>query len=81
MDTVHVCDAAEAHVLAVEKLTPDSPLAGAGYFLTQGRPCSLATTVRGLLARHGITAEIRSVPAHAARAAAVLLEAAAKALP
>ncbi|BBC36844.1 uncharacterized protein SGFS_081380 [Streptomyces graminofaciens] len=79
VDTVHVSDAAEAHVLAVEKLTADSPLAGTSYFITQGRPCTLAATVRGLLAHHDITAEIRSIPAVAARTAAALLEATAKA--
>jgi nucleoside-diphosphate-sugar epimerase len=79
VDTVHVADAARAHVLAVEGLAAHSPLAGASYFITQGRPCPLAATIRGLLAHHGITAEIRKVPATAARAAAVLLEATAKA--
>ncbi|WEO93369.1 NAD-dependent epimerase/dehydratase family protein [Streptomyces sp. FXJ1.172] len=79
VDNVHVADAARAHVLAVEGLAAHSPLAGASYFITQGRPCSLAATIRGLLAHHGITAEIRKVPATAARAAAVLLEATAKA--
>lgn len=79
MDTVHVTDAADAHVLAVERLTEGSPLAGAGYIITQGVPRTLAATVRGLLARHGITAEIRSPPATAARAAAALLELTARA--
>ncbi|MGW4912529.1 NAD-dependent epimerase/dehydratase family protein [Streptomyces sp. NPDC004270] len=79
VDTVHVTDAADAHVLAVEKLTANSPLAGSSYFITQGLPCTLAATVRGLLAHHGITAEIRSVSATAARAAATLLELTAKA--
>ncbi|MER6162619.1 NAD-dependent epimerase/dehydratase family protein [Streptomyces sp. NPDC001868] len=80
VDTVHVTDAAEAHVLAVEALAPGSPLAGASYFVTQGRPCTLSATVRGLLAHHGITVEVRPVPAPAARAAAVLVEATATAV-
>ncbi|MFJ9817501.1 NAD-dependent epimerase/dehydratase family protein [Streptomyces sp. NPDC101151] len=79
VDTVHVGDAAEAHVLAVEKLAAGSPLAGAGYFITQGRPCTLAATVHGLLAHHGITVEIRGIPATAARTAGTLLELTAKA--
>ncbi|MER5542806.1 NAD-dependent epimerase/dehydratase family protein [Streptomyces sp. NPDC002589] len=79
VDTVHVADAAEAHVLAVEKLTANSPLAGARYFITQGRPCTLADTVRGLLAYGGGTVEVRGVPASAALAVAALLEATGKA--
>ncbi|WP_328549605.1 NAD-dependent epimerase/dehydratase family protein [Streptomyces sp. NBC_00366] len=79
VDTVHVADAAEAHVLAVEQLAANSPLAGASYFITQGRPCTLADTVRGLLAHDGHAMEVRGVPASAARAAAVLLEVTAKA--
>lgn len=79
VDTVHVADAAEAHVLAAEKLTPDSPMAGASYFITQGRPCALAAAIHGLLAHHGLSAELRSVPATVARTAAAFLEVAAKA--
>jgi nucleoside-diphosphate-sugar epimerase len=79
VDTVHVGDAAAAHVLAVEKLAADSPLAGASYFITQGRPCTLAATVRGLLAHDGSAVDVRGVPASAARAAATLLEVTAKA--
>ncbi|EST20299.1 NAD-dependent epimerase/dehydratase family protein [Streptomyces roseochromogenus] len=79
VDTVHVSDAAEAHVLAVERLTANSPLAGARYFVTQGRPCTLAATVRGLLAYGGSSVEVRGVPASAALAVAALLEAVGKA--
>src|SRR5262249_39006277 len=79
VDTVHVTDAAEAHVLAVEKLAVNSPLAGASYFITQGRPGTLAATVRGLLAREDDAVDVRAVPASAPRAAAALLEVSAKA--
>jgi nucleoside-diphosphate-sugar epimerase len=79
VDTVHVADAAAAHVLAVEKLGANSPLAGASYFITQGRPCTLAATVRGLLAHEGSMVDVRCIPASAARAAAAFLEVTAKA--
>ncbi|GHE15388.1 NAD-dependent epimerase/dehydratase family protein [Streptomyces alanosinicus] len=79
VDTVHVADAAEAHVLAVESLSADSPLAGSSYFITQGRPRTLAATVQGLLTHHGITAEIHPIPAPVARTTATLLELTAKA--
>lgn len=78
VDTVHVADAAEAHVLAVEQLTANSPFSGASYSITQGRPCTLAATVRGLLAHGGSPVEVRGVPASAALALATLLEAAGK---
>lgn len=41
VDIIYVENAARAHVQALEKLTPGSPLCGAAYFLGQERPVKL----------------------------------------
>ena len=38
IDTVFVDNAAEAHVLALDKLAIGSPIAGKVYFISQGEP-------------------------------------------
>ncbi len=38
IDNVFVDDAAQAHLLAAEALTPGSPAAGSAYFISQGQP-------------------------------------------
>ncbi|HMP79145.1 MAG TPA: NAD-dependent epimerase/dehydratase family protein [Pirellulaceae bacterium] len=38
IDTIYVDNAAEAHILAAEALTPGSPVCGQSYFLSQGDP-------------------------------------------
>ncbi len=50
IDTVYVENAAEAHLLALDRLTPGSPVAGSAYFITQGEPVLLWDWVNQLLA-------------------------------
>ncbi|MFD0662146.1 NAD-dependent epimerase/dehydratase family protein [Thermocatellispora tengchongensis] len=38
IDTVYIDNAADAHVLALDRLGPGSPLCGRAYFITQGSP-------------------------------------------
>ncbi|MDH5543660.1 MAG: NAD-dependent epimerase/dehydratase family protein [Nitrospinota bacterium] len=38
IDSVYIDNAAEAHLLAADRLTADSPVAGSSYFITQGEP-------------------------------------------
>lgn len=38
IDTIYVENAAEAHLLAADRLVPGSPVAGQAYFLSQGQP-------------------------------------------
>lgn len=49
VDLTWVEDAARAHLLAAEALTPGSPVAGGIYFITQGEPVTLWTWIRALL--------------------------------
>lgn len=50
IDTVYVENAAAAHLLALDRLTPGSPVAGSAYFITQGEPILLWDWVNQLLA-------------------------------
>lgn len=38
VDTTYVDNAAHAHILAAEKLQPESPVCGSAYFISQGEP-------------------------------------------
>jgi len=63
IDTVYVDNAAEAHLLAAERLAPGSPVAGKIYFISQGEPVPLWEMVNRLLDAVGAPRVTRSVPA------------------
>ncbi|HKE46739.1 MAG TPA: NAD-dependent epimerase/dehydratase family protein [Rhodanobacteraceae bacterium] len=68
IDSCYVDNAADAHVAAVERLAPASPIAGKAYFITQGEPASIDGFVNGLLRAAGYPAtEIRRVSGTVAR--------------
>ncbi len=76
VDLTYVEDAARAHLLAADALTPSSPLKGKAYFISQDEPVNLWGFVKELLARLGLPPIKRKVPLWAARgigAAFVLL--------
>jgi nucleoside-diphosphate-sugar epimerase len=62
IDTLHVDNAAEAHWLAAERLTPGSPLAGRAYFISQGEPREIWEMINALLAAAGTPPVQRSIP-------------------
>jgi nucleoside-diphosphate-sugar epimerase len=74
IDATHIDNAAEAHVLAADRLEPGSPIAGRAYFIAQGEPIPLWNLVNGILAAGGLPPVSRTVPVPAARLAATLLE-------
>jgi len=49
VDTVYVDNAAQAHLLAADRLTPDSPLAGKAYFISNNEPIPLWEMVNRIL--------------------------------
>jgi 2-alkyl-3-oxoalkanoate reductase len=67
VDTVYVDNAAEAHRLAVERLSAGSPPAGRAYFITQDDPRPIGETINGWLAAAGLPAESRHIPVRLAR--------------
>jgi nucleoside-diphosphate-sugar epimerase len=74
IDTVYVDNAAEAHVLAVEKLEVGSPIAGKVYFISQGEPITHEALVGSWLKADGFPPETRHMPLGVARFLGAALE-------
>jgi 2-alkyl-3-oxoalkanoate reductase len=74
IDTVYLDNAAEAHVLAVERLRPGAPPAGRAYFITQDDPRPVGEMIDLLLGAAGIPPLTRQLPAWVARGLAVAAE-------
>ncbi|MFH1722982.1 MAG: 3-beta hydroxysteroid dehydrogenase, partial [Elusimicrobiota bacterium] len=49
VDSVYIDNAADAHILAADRLSPGSPIAGRAYFITNGEPMPLWDLVDGIL--------------------------------
>ena len=62
IDTIHVDNAADAHLLAAERLSPASPVAGKVYFISQGEPVPLWEMVNRLLQAANAPLVTRAVP-------------------
>lgn len=75
IDSVYVDNAADAHLLAAERLAPGSPIAGKVYFISQGEPVPLWELVNRLLDAAGTPPVTRTVPTWLARLLATLMEA------
>lgn len=75
IDSVYIDNAAEAHLLAADRLVPGSPVAGKVYFISNGEPLPTWELVNRILAAGGVAPVTRRVPAGAAYAAGWLLEA------
>jgi nucleoside-diphosphate-sugar epimerase len=74
IDHVYIDNAAEAHLLAADRLAPGSPIAGKAYFITQGEPVLLWDLVNRILHGAGLRPVTRSVPAGIAYAAGWVME-------
>jgi len=53
IDSVYVDNAADAHLLAAERLEPGSPIAGRAYFITNGEPWPTWELINAILAAGG----------------------------
>lgn len=62
IDTVYVDNAADAHLLAADRLAPGSPVAGKVYFISQGEPVPMWDMVNRLLDAAGAPRVTRAVP-------------------
>jgi nucleoside-diphosphate-sugar epimerase len=74
IDTIYIDNAADAHLLAAERLRPDSPIAGKAYFLSQGEPVPLWDFVNRILQAVEVVPVTRSVPVSLAYSAGWFLE-------
>ena len=75
IDATYVDNAAEAHVLAAERLASSGAPAGRAYFIANGEPVPLRELVNAILATAGLPAVTATVPypvAHVAGAVAEL---------
>jgi len=61
VDLTHVENAAHAHVLAAEALSPGSPCAGSAYFISDGSPVNLWGWIGDLLEGVGVPFQPRSI--------------------
>lgn len=76
IDCVYIDNAALAHLLAADRLSPGSAVAGKAYFISQGEPRPLWEVINRILAAAGLPPVTKRVPASVAYAAGALLEAA-----
>lgn len=76
IDTVYIDNAAEAHILAGDRLTPGSPVCGKAYFITNDQPIPVGEMIDRILGAAGLPPEKRTVPAGLAIAGGGLMEAA-----
>ncbi len=75
VDTVYIDNAAEAHVLAAQKLEPGSPPAGKAYFITNGEPVPLWDLIDRMLACANLPPVKKGISAKAAYVVGSILEA------
>ena len=62
IDSVYIDNAAEAHLLAAERLRPGSPIGGKAYFISNGEPRGLWDLVNRILAAGDQPPVTRNVP-------------------
>ena len=74
IDTVYIDNAADAHILAAERLEPGAACAGKAYFISNGQPLPLAEITDGILAAAGLPPVTRRIPAPLAYAVGALAE-------
>jgi nucleoside-diphosphate-sugar epimerase len=74
IDAVYVENAAEAHLLAADRLRAGAPHAGKAYFITNGEPVNCWKWINEILALAGLPPVRRKISFHAAYAAGAALE-------
>ena len=61
IDTVYIDNAATAHINALDRLSPSSPISGRAYFITNGEPLPVWEMVDRILAAAGIAPATGSI--------------------
>jgi nucleoside-diphosphate-sugar epimerase len=74
IDATYIDNAADAHLLAADRLAPGSPLAGRAYFIAQGEPIPIWDLVNRILTAAGLPPVGRSVSPRLAYFAGALCE-------
>lgn len=81
VDVTYVGNAADAHLLAADRLGDGSPVNGQAYFISQGTPVALWPWINSILAALGIPGVHRKISHGAARAVGAAMEMAYTVLP
>jgi nucleoside-diphosphate-sugar epimerase len=66
IDSVYIDNAADAHLLALERLLPGSAIAGKAYFISNGEPMPTWELINRILAAGGVAPVTRVIPESAA---------------
>ena len=74
IDVTYIDNAAQAHLDALDRLAPGSPIAGRAYFISDGEPVETEVIVNGMLRAVGVAPETRRIPVPLAWAVATVLE-------
>jgi nucleoside-diphosphate-sugar epimerase len=74
VDTIYIDNAADAHILAADKLEENHQLSGNIYFISQGEPIPLWEMVNAILKTAGLGPVNRSIPKKAAWLIGAFLE-------
>ena len=81
IDVVYIDNAAEAHLLALDRLAPDAPCAGKAYFISQGEPIPNWEMIDRILEAGGVGPVEKSISPGLAVLAGGVLELAYSILP
>jgi nucleoside-diphosphate-sugar epimerase len=81
VDVTYVENAADAHLLAADRLCDGSPVGGQAYFISQGTPVALWPWINGILMALGIPVVRRKISRGAARTVGAAMEMAYTVLP
>lgn len=74
VDSVYIVDAARAHLLAADRLSPGATIGGRAYFITQGEPVGTWALIDRILGAAGLPPVRRRIPVRVAHAVGWLLE-------
>jgi 2-alkyl-3-oxoalkanoate reductase len=74
VDGVYIDNAADAHILAADRLHPGSPIAGRAYFISQGEPVPLWDLVNRILEAGTLPAVTKTLSERVAYWAGFLME-------
>lgn len=74
VDSVYIDNAADAHLLAADRLSPGSPVAGKAYFISQGEPMPIWDLINRILQTADLPPVTRTIPTGVAVAAGAVLE-------
>lgn len=74
VDCIYIDNAAEAHLMAADRLTKGSPVSGKAYFISQGEPMEIAELMSRIVGAAGFPPIKRTIPPVVAYVAGWILE-------